>query len=135
MKTIILGINHEVYVSCGVFLYVYVFSFFFFLVFLLTDNCFREFCCFLSNLTMNQPSVYIYPLPFEPPSHLSPHPTPLDWYRSPVWVSCTQQIPIGYFTYGNVSFYITLCIHLTASSPLPMSISLFYYVCFSIAAL
>ena len=31
------------------------------------DNCFTEFCCFLSNLNMNQPSVYTYPLPFEPP--------------------------------------------------------------------
>ena len=30
-----------------------------------------------------------------------------------------------YFTYGNVSFHVTLSIHLTLSSPLPMSISLF----------
>ena len=30
-----------------------------------------------------------------------------------------------YFTYGNVSFHITLSIHLTFSSSLPMSISLF----------
>ena len=51
-------------------------SFFFNL--LLKDNCFTEFCCFLSNLNMNQPQVYIYPLPFEPPSHLPPHITPLD---------------------------------------------------------
>ena len=28
---------------------------------------------------MNQPWVYIYPLPFEPRSHLLPHPTPLGW--------------------------------------------------------
>uniref|UniRef100_A0AC11ESZ2 Uncharacterized protein n=1 Tax=Ovis aries TaxID=9940 RepID=A0AC11ESZ2_SHEEP len=28
-------------------------------------------------------------------------------------------------TYGNVSFHVTLSIHLTLSSPLPMSISLF----------
>ena len=33
------------------------------------DNCFTEFCCFLSNLNMNQLQVYIYPLPFEPPFH------------------------------------------------------------------
>jgi len=40
----------------------------------------------------------IYPLPFEPPSHLPPQPTPLGWYRAPVWVSWDiQQIPIGYF--------------------------------------
>ena len=31
-----------------------------------------EFCCFLSHLNMNQPSVYIYPLPFEPPSPFHP---------------------------------------------------------------
>ena len=30
-----------------------------------------------------------------------------------------------YFTYGNVSLHVTLFIHLTLSSPLPMSISLF----------
>ena len=27
----------------------------FFLIFLLKDNCFIEFCCFLSDLSMNQP--------------------------------------------------------------------------------
>ena len=30
-----------------------------------------------------------------------------------------------YFTYGNVSFHVTISIHLTRSSPLPMSIILF----------
>ena len=29
------------------------------------------------------------------------------------------------FSYGNISFHVTLCIHLTLSSPLLMSISLF----------
>jgi len=58
-------------------------SFFFLLpffkfIFLLKDNCFIEFCCSLSNLNMNQPWVYIYLLPFEPPSYLLPHPIPLD---------------------------------------------------------
>ena len=70
---------------------------FFFSFLLLKDNWFTEFCCSLSNLNMNQPQVYIYPLPFEPPSHLPPHPTPLGWYRAPVWVSwAIQQIPVGY---------------------------------------
>ena len=32
---------------------------FFFLYFLLKDNCFTEFCCFLSSLNMNQPSVQL----------------------------------------------------------------------------
>ena len=42
-----------------------------FKIFLLKDNCFTEFC-FLSNLNMNQSQVYIYPLPFEPPSPSHP---------------------------------------------------------------
>ena len=37
--------------------------------FLLKGNCFTKFCCFLSNLNMNEPYVYIYPLPLETPSH------------------------------------------------------------------
>ena len=49
----------------------------FFSFFFLKDNCFTEFCCFLSNINMNQPQVYIYPLPFEPRSYLPPHSTPL----------------------------------------------------------
>ena len=31
--------------------------------------------------------LYIYPLPFEPPSHLPPRPTSLGWYRATLWVS------------------------------------------------
>ena len=95
--------------------------------FLLKDNCFTEFFCFLSNLNMNQPEVYIYPLPFETPSHLPPHPTPLGWYRALFeFPEPYSKFPLAiYFTYGNVSFHVTLSIHLTLSSPLPMSISLF----------
>ena len=101
--------------------------FFLFICFLLKDNCFTEFCCFLSNLYMNQPQVYIYPLPFEPPSHLPPHFTP-QIYIEPLSEFPDPQSKFSvaiYFTYGNVSFHVTLCIHLTLSSPLPMSISLF----------
>jgi len=47
---------------------------------------------------------YTYPLPFEPPSHFPPHPTPLGWYRVLVWVSWDiQQILLGYL------FYIWSC--------------------------
>ena len=43
---------------------------------------------------------YIYPFPFEPPSHLPPHPTPLGRYRAPVEISLhIQQIPFGYIFY------------------------------------
>ena len=82
-------------------------------------------------------AAYIYPLPFETPSHLLPlHPTLVGWYRVS-WA--IQQIPVEfdfpepyrkfppamYFTYGNIIFHVTLSIHLTLSSPFPMSISLF----------
>ena len=30
---------------------------------------------------MDQPQIYICPLPLEPASHLSPYPTPLDCHR------------------------------------------------------
>ena len=50
--------------------------------------------------------------------------TSLDCDRDPIWVPwVVQQIPIGYlFTYGNVSFPVTLS---TLSSALPMSMGLF----------
>ena len=34
----------------------------------------------MTEVTWQQAAAYIYPLPFEPPSHLPPHPTPLGWY-------------------------------------------------------
>ena len=39
-------------------------------IYLLKNNCLTEFCHFLSKLNMNQPWVYICPLPLELPSHL-----------------------------------------------------------------
>ena len=44
-----------------------------FIFFKLEDNCFTELCWFLPNIHMNQPyTVYLSPLPLEPPSHLLP---------------------------------------------------------------
>ena len=43
---------------------------------------------------------YIRPLPFEPPTHHPPWPTPVCCYRAPVWVSWAgQQIPTGSLFY------------------------------------
>ena len=48
-------------------------------------------------------------LPFETPSHLPPHSTPLGWYRAPVWVSwAIQLILVGYLFYIFKSRDITL---------------------------
>ena len=99
---------------------------FFFLIayFLLKDNCFTEFCCFLPNLNMNQPQMYIYPLPVKAPSPF--HPSSLIQSLCFEFPEPYRKFPLAiYFIYGNVSFHVTLSLHLTLSSPLPMSISLF----------
>ena len=59
-------------------------------------------------------------LPFSSPSH------PFGLIQSPcLFPELYSKFPLAvYFTYGNVSFHVTLSIHLTLSSPLPMSISL-----------
>ena len=39
-------------------------------------------------------------LPFEAPSHLLPHPSPLGWYRASAWVSwAIRKIPTSYLFY------------------------------------
>ena len=66
-------------------------------------------CWFLPYSNMDQPQIYICPLPLEPASHLSPYPTPLDCHRALVWVSwIIQQIPTGYFTYVSVYVFMLL---------------------------
>ena len=85
---------------------------------------------------MNQPYIYLCPLSGTslPPS--SPA-TPLGCYRALVWIPwITQQIPIGYFTYGNVYVSILLSPYIppSPSSTCPLSMSVLY-VCVSIAAL
>ena len=69
--------------------------------FLLKDNCFENFAVFCQTSTwISHRYTYIPSL-----LNLPPHPTPLGWYRTPVWVSwAVQQIPIGYFTYGAPVF-------------------------------
>ena len=53
-----------------------------FLKFLLEDNCFTILWWFLPYINISQPQVYMCPLPFEPPSYLPPHPTPLGCQRA-----------------------------------------------------
>ena len=55
--------------------------------FLIEDNCFTEFCCFLSTYVLSL-------LKFPPISLHIPFP---GWYRAPVWIPWDiQQTPIGY---------------------------------------
>ena len=74
--------------------------FIFFFISLLKDNCFTEFCCFLSNLNMKSAIGIHISLPFWTSLTSSPNPTPLGWYRDPVWVAwAIQQICLGYLFY------------------------------------
>ena len=55
-----------------------------------------------------------------------PHPTPLGWSRAPEFPETHSKFLLAiYFTHGDASFRVSLSIHLTLSSPLPVSISLF----------
>ena len=69
----------------------------------------------------------MHPLPFELPSHFPSQPTPLvDTELLFEFSEPYSKFMLAiYFTYGNVSFRVTLSIYLTLSSSLPMSISLF----------
>ena len=70
-----------------------------FIYFLLKDNCFTEFCCFVKPQHESAVGIHIS-APFY--SHLPPNPTPLGWCRAPVWVSWViQQTPVGYLFYIN----------------------------------
>ena len=87
---------------------------------ILIKKSFREFCCFLSNLNMNQPPFWTsLPGPF--PSHLSrlmqsPCLSFPGHTTSSRWLSSLHMV---------MQVSMLLSIHLILSSPLPMSISLF----------
>ena len=65
---------------------------------------------FLSYINMNQPQVYICPLPFKPPFHLPPHPTSLGCYRDQLKLpeSYSKFLLAIYFTYGSVYVFMIL---------------------------
>ena len=52
------------------------------------DICFTILCWFLPHINMNQPLVYVFPLPLKPYSYLPPPPTPLDCHRALGWTPC-----------------------------------------------
>ena len=56
---------------------------------------------------MNQPQVYIYPLPFEPPISLPIPPLQVDTEPLLGFPEPNSKFPLAiYFTYGNVSFHV-----------------------------
>ena len=89
---------------------------FFPLYFELKDNCFTILCWLLPSISMNQPWLYICPLPLESPT--TSH--PLGCHRSLVWAPWViQQVPTGYqfYVWQCICFHATLSIHPTFSFP------------------
>ena len=89
----------------------------FFLQFFI-DICFTVLCQLLPFINMNQPQVYICPLPLEPPSHLPPIPS------LQVVTEHQVELPVSYskfplavcFTYGNE--YVSMMFFSSSSHPL-----------------
>jgi len=100
-------------------------------------NCFTDLCCFWSNINKNQPQVHSCPCPPETPSHFPLHPIPLGCYRASEFPESYSRFPLAiYFTYGIVSFHVTVSIHLTLSLLTSCHVrTSVLYVSFSIAAL
>ena len=77
---------------------------------------------------MNQPYVYIYPLPLEPPSHHQPHPTLRGHQSTKLTSRCyaIQQLPTRclFHTWSGIYVNATLSIHSHLCFP-PVSTSLF----------
>ena len=85
---------------------------------------------------MNQPQAYICPLPLEPLSHFSPHPTPLGYHSTPDLNSLHPAVNFHWlsnFIYGTV--YVSLLLsQLIPPSPSHLHPSVCLYVCGSIAS-
>ena len=114
------------------------------IIILLEDNCFTILCWFPLYINMNQPQVYVYPLPPESPAHLPPH-SPLQVITEHCVDSlcqtvrrelCVAELPLAIcFTCGNVYVFI-LFSQCDPPSPSPtVATSSVLYVCVSIAAL
>jgi len=67
---------------------------------------------------MNQPEVYISPLPLEPPSHLPPHPTPLGGHRAPALGSLYHTANSHWLSiHIHMFMYMFQCYSLKSSHP------------------
>ena len=97
------------------------------------DNWFTILCWFLPYINMNQPQVYMCPLPPEPPSRLLPHHTPLGCHErwAELSVSHSKFPLLVCFTYGDV--YVSI-LSVRPSISFPPTVSVLC-VCVSIAAL
>ena len=86
-------------------------------LFLLEDNCFTVLGWFLPYTSMNQPQVYVYPLPPNPRSHLPPRPAPLACHRALGWAPC-HAAHLHLLSLSHMIMYVFLCDSLNSSHPL-----------------
>ena len=85
------------------------------------DNCFTEFCCFLSSINMNQPQVYLCPLPLEPPS--PPHPSRL--LQRPGLNSLSHTANSHWLSILHMVMYMFQCYSLKSSHPLLLLLGMY----------
>ena len=83
-------------------------------------------CWFLQNINMNQPKVYICPLPPEPPSHLPPHPAPLGCHRALGLSSLRRTENSHWLSILHIVVCMFQCYSPNSSHPL---LPLFHQVC------
>ena len=104
--------------------------------FKLKNNCFAEFCGFLSYINKNQPQAHPCPLLPRPPSHHPPHPT-LQPVKETLFEfpESYSKFPLAiYFTYCKFPCYSLHTSHPLSPTPCCVHKSVLY-ICFSIAAL
>ena len=61
-----------------------------------------------AHIPMNQPQVYICPVPLEPPSHFPAHPTPLGGQRAPRLSSRGRTADSHWVTIFHVEMYVSM---------------------------
>ena len=66
-------------------------------------------CCFMPYINMNQPQVYICPVPLKPPSLLSPHPSPLGCHRTPDLSSLNHIANFHWLSLLYMVMYMVTC--------------------------
>ena len=95
---------------------------------LLKDNCFTEFVFCQTSAWISHKYTYIPSLLKPPPIALPIPPLSVDTEPLFEFPEPYSKFPLAiYFTYGNISFHVTLSMHLILSPTLPTSISLYVY--------
>ena len=78
---------------------------------------------FLPYISMNWPSVYMYPLYPEPPSHLPSHPLPPGYHRAPALGVLYHTSNSQWSSVLHVVMYMFHCYSLKSSQPLLLPLS------------